>query len=117
MSNITQLIQSAMQYSGILILVIGILAFCVSVVVQAIKEVALFKPVPTDLLVLVLSIVFTIVAVVIMCTLTAMAITWYIIFISLIVGFFVSEVATNGWSKITSIYNRCKKTNSTDQTN
>lgn len=110
MSNVSQFIQEAMQYSAMLILAIGFLAFCVSVIVQAIKNVKMFKPMPTDLLVLVLSIVLTIVAILVVCSIVGIAITWYFIVVALICGFFVSEVATDGWSKISAIYNRCKKT-------
>ena len=109
MNSIISLAQDATQYIAYAVLLIGLIATVVSVIVQAIKDVTIFKGLPTDLLVLVLSIVITILVILALCSYCVIAITWYIIIASIISGFFVSVVARDGWSTITSIYGRCIK--------
>jgi len=95
----TQLI----AHASTLVLVIGILAFIVSVIIQVIKGVALFKNVPTDLVVVILSIVLTVLTYFAYISYVSMAFLWYTLFAAIILGFIVALVAMQGWTKVVSI--------------
>lgn len=91
---------------SLLILVIGIIAFMVSVIIQVVKGVTLFKSVPTDLLVFVLSIVLTVLALLAYASYAKMMLVWYMIVAAVLVGFIVALVAMQGWTKVMELANR-----------
>ena len=89
-------------------MIIGILAFVVSVIIEVIKNVSFLKNIPTDLVVIVLSEVLTVLSFLAYMSYNSIAVTWYLAVGSFIAGFFVAFVAMYGWDKITELYKRFK---------
>lgn len=97
--NFTELISTG-------ILIIGILAFCVSVVTQVLKNVGGLKNIPTDILVFVLSIAMTVVTFMAFMQIKGYPIVWYMVVAAVILGFFVAFVSMFGWERLTSLRDR-----------
>lgn len=100
-----------MNYTEIIstiILLIGVLAFCVSVITQVFKGVGFLSKIPTDGLVFILSIILTVTAFVAYMQHTGHAILWYMIIAAVILGFFVAFVSMYGWEKFSSLLDRYK---------
>ena len=101
-------IEMLMQYVTYALAGIGVLAFLVSVIVQAIKEMPALKKIQTNVVALVVSLVLTPIAVVILCIYYNIVIEWYYVFTAIIAAFVVYLVSTGGWERITEIWNRSK---------
>ena len=94
----------------LILAVIGILAFLVSVVTQVFKGVGFLSMIPTDALVLVLSIGISISAFVAYMQYIQMTILWYMILAAIMAGFIVAFVAMYGWEKLSELWKRMSKT-------
>ena len=92
-----------------IILAIGILAFCVSVITEVFKGVGFLAKIPTDALVFVLSIGITVVAFVAYMQYIQQTILWYMILAAIMAGFLVAFVAMYGWEKTSELWLRFKK--------
>lgn len=91
-----------------LVVAIGALAFVVSVITEIIKGIGVMKKVPTDIVVIVLSIVLTMVAFFAYAQYAALVVAWYWVVAAIICGFFVSFVTMYGWSKLNELWSRFK---------
>ena len=89
-----------------LMVAIGALAFVVSVITEVIKGIGVFKKIPTDIVVIILSMVLTVVAFFAYAQYAALVVTWYLIVAVLIGGFFVAFIAMYGWSKLKELWTR-----------
>lgn len=89
--------------------VIGALAFIVSVITQVFKGVGVLPKIPTDILVLVLSIGITVTAFVAYMQYIQQTIIWYMILAAILAGFLVAFVAMYGWEKFAELWSRFKK--------
>ena len=89
--------------------VIGALAFMVAVVTEVIKGIGIFKRIPTDILVFVLSIGLTVAAFVAYMQYIQQTIIWYMILAAVLAGFIVAFIAMYGWEKITELWKRFGK--------
>ena len=87
---------------------IGVLAFMVSIVVQAIKEMPGLTKIPTSIVALITSVILCPLAVICLCTYYKIVITWYYIFASFLAAFIVYLVSTGGWEKVKEIWDRTK---------
>lgn len=92
-----------------IVMVVGLLAFAVSVIVEVVKGVKMFNKVPTDLMVLMLSLVLTFVAGFSYASYNAIAIKVYMISSMFIGSFFVAFIAMYGWDKLNTLFNRFKR--------
>lgn len=101
-------VTTIMQYISYLLVVVGVLAFFVAAITQAVKEMPKIKNLPTAAVALVLSLVLCPVALLALCQYFKIAITWYMIVASFIMAFIVYLVATGGWVKIKEIWERTK---------
>ncbi len=99
--------QELLSNATILLAVVGALAFIVSVITQVIK--GIFKNVPTDLVVFVLSIGITVAAFIAYMQYIQMTILWYMILAAIIAGFIVAFVAMFGWEKLSELWKRFGK--------
>nr|DAH28773.1 MAG TPA: holin [Caudoviricetes sp.] len=99
--------QELLSNATILLAVVGGLAFTVSVITQVIK--GIFKNVPTDLVVFVLSIALTVTAFIAYMQYTKAEMLWYMIVASVIAGFIVAFVAMFGWEKLSELWKRFGK--------
>ena len=98
----------AMTYLPVAFLIIGALAFLVSLIVQVIKNVGFFKRIPTDAVVIILSILLTMLLLLACTSFMGLAILWYYILAAIIAGFIVAYVAMFGWTKLYALYVRFK---------
>lgn len=94
----------------VILAVIGVLAFCVSVITQVFKGVGVLSKIPTDALVFVLSIGITVAAFMAYMQYIQMQILWYMILAAIMAGFIVAFVAMYGWEKLTELWKRMSKT-------
>ena len=99
--------QELLSNATILLAVVGGLAFIVSVITQVIKDI--FKSVPTDLVVFVLSIALTVTAFVAYMQYIKAEMLWYMIVASVIAGFIVAFVSMFGWEKLSELWKRFGK--------
>jgi hypothetical protein len=93
----------------IILAVIGAIAFIASVITQVIKGVGVFAKIPTDGLVLVLSIGITVAAFVAYMQYLHMTILWYMVLAAIMAGFVVAFVAMYGWEKLSELWKRFGK--------
>jgi hypothetical protein len=91
------------------IALISILAFIVSLITEVIKNLGFLKRIPTNILVLVLSIIVTIIAYFAYCSYNNCQVYWYTIVGSFFSAFIVAYVATYGWEKLHTLYLRFQK--------
>ena len=89
-----------------LMVAVGALAFAVSVITEVIKGIGVFKKIPTDIVVTVLSIVLTIVALFAYAQYASLVVAWYLIVAAIICGFFVAFITMFGWSKFKDLWTR-----------
>lgn len=97
-----------MQYITYALMVVGAMAFAVSVVTQAIKEMPGLEKLPTSAVALAVSMILCPTAVVIACQYFKIVIVWYYVFASFIAAFVVHLVATGGWDRVAGIWERTK---------
>lgn len=99
--------QELLSNATLLLAVVGCLAFIVSVITQVIKDI--FKNIPTDLVVFVLSIALTVTAFIAYMQYIGAVMLWYMIVASVIAGFIVAFVAMFGWEKLSELWKRFGK--------
>lgn len=88
---------------------VAILAFVVSAITEVIKNVWPFKAVPTDAVVIGLSILITTVAYFGMIGYNGRLFVWYELALTIVGAFIVAYVAMFGWAKLGELWNRFKK--------
>lgn len=97
-----------MQYVTYALIVVGVLAFVVSMITQVIKEMPGLVKLPTTVVALAVSMILCPLTVVVMCHYFRIVIVWYYVFASFIAAFIVYLVATGGWDRVTEIWDRTK---------
>lgn len=94
-----------------LVVAVGALAFVVSVITEVIKGIGVVKKVPTDIVVIILSMVLTVVAFFAYAQYAALVAAWHWVVAALICGFFVAFIAMYGWSKLNELWTRFNPNN------
>lgn len=89
-----------------LMIAVGTLAFVVSVITEVIKGIGVFKKIPTDIVVIILSMVLTVVAFFAYAQYASLVVAWYLVVAAIIGGFFVAFIAMHGWSKLKELWTR-----------
>lgn len=89
-----------------LMVAVGALAFVVSVITEVIKGIGVFKNIPTDIVVTILSMVLTVVAFFAYAQYVSLVVAWYLVVAAIIGGFFVAFIAMYGWSKLKELWTR-----------
>lgn len=97
-----------MQYITYAFMAIGVLAFVVAVIVQAVKELPGLQRIQTSVVALVVSVILCQLAVIIVCQCCKIVIVWYYPVGAVIAAFIVYLVATGGWERVKEIWNRTK---------
>jgi len=95
-----------MEQASSLVSVIGMLAFIVSAITQATKNLPGLQRIPTDAQVIALSLLFTLLAVLAYAQLSGLAVRWYLIAAVLPLGLLVSFVAMYGWATARDLWQR-----------
>lgn len=97
MGSITQEVSQVISF-------IGIMAFIVSAITEAVKKWAWFeKRVPTALTVIVLSLILCPLCALGLAAHYGVAVTWFMLTASFIVAFIVALVAMDGWERVTDL--------------
>ena len=104
-----EIMQALITNMTIVLAIIGALAFMVSVRTEVIKGVGVFKKVPTDIVVFVLSICITVATFVGYMQYIQMTILWYMILAAIMAGFVVAFVSMYGWEKLSELWKRFGK--------
>lgn len=97
------------EYLPLASAIITVLAFIVSLITETIKNIGFLKKIPTNIVVLVLSIVLSILAYAAAASYFKFKVYWYGIVGSLLGGFVVNYIATYGWEKFNTLYLRYQK--------
>lgn len=97
------------QNMTLFLAIIGAIAFMVSVITQVFKGVGALSRIPTDMLVLVLSIGLTVTAFVAYMQYAQLKIIWYMIIAAILAGFIVAFVSMYGWEKMTDLWYRYRR--------
>lgn len=90
------------------LIVVGGLAFMVSVITEVTKNLSILKKIPTDVQVITLSMVLSVLALIIYCQYTTTKMLWYYVVAAVILSFIVAFVAMYGWEKLTALRKRFK---------
>jgi hypothetical protein len=104
------------QYLPLGIAVISLLAFLVSLITEVIKNLGFMRKIPTNIVVLVLSVGLCLIAYLAYCSICECRIYWYSIIGSILGGFIVAYVATYGWEKLHALYLRFQKQKENENT-
>lgn len=89
------------------IMIIGILAFLVSAITEALKKWQWFnKKVPTALVVIGTSLILCPITMLGMAAYYQITIEWYMVFASFIAAFVVALIAMDGWERVIDLANR-----------
>lgn len=89
---------------AVLFPIIGLLVAVVNVVTQVIKK-ATWDRLPTNVVVLILSVALTLVAFFAYAQIQAVAVTWYMVVAAVVAGFLVAYAAMFGFDKLKEILN------------
>lgn len=95
--------------SSKILALIGGLAFIVTVIIEAIKGTKLLDKVPTQLMVLIVSMLVCVIGYVAYASYSGMPITWYYIFAAFVSSFVVSYVSMYGFDTLSELYHKFKK--------
>lgn len=105
MENIN-IIQNSAQYISFALLVMGCMAFGVSIIVQVIKSLPGLKNIPTNAVVFALAIILSMIAFFVYVEIMKIVICWYYIVAAVVFGFFVAYIAIFGWTQFDELYKR-----------
>lgn len=92
---------------SVLLPIIGALVAVVNIVTQVLKKVTWDK-LPTNILVLLLSVALTVAAFFAYAQITALAVTWYMVAAAVVAGFAVAYAAMFGFDKLRETFNSIK---------
>lgn len=91
-----------------LMMVFGILATVLSVITEITKELGPLKKIPTELQVIVTSLVLTPVTMLALAQYYKITVEWFMVFASFIAAFVIAYISMYGWEKLLGIYDRMK---------
>ncbi len=95
--------------SSKILALIGLLAFIVTVIIEVIKDTKPLNQVPTQLVVLIVSMLVCVIGYLAYASYSGMPITWYYIFAAFVSSFIVSYVSMYGFDTLSKLYNKFKK--------
>ena len=111
------LTQELMKYLATGLTILSILAFAVSIVTQVIKNIGKLKEVATNIVVMALSLVITLVSMIAYLQYIKTPILWYYVFAAILASFIVSIVSTSGWKMVFDIWNKVRTNISEEEWN
>lgn len=103
------MLEQGFAYLTQLITVIGVLAFIISVITEVTKNVSFLAKIPTQLQVIVLSLVICVAGLFAWSSYSGFTVYWYYVVGVLILAFIVALVTIEGWEKVTEIWSRTTK--------
>ena len=102
--DFNEIINMIMHYGSILLGIVFALVTVVQLITEVVKR--LLPKVPTDLVVVVLSIALTVLSLIVYTSVMEITVMWYYAVGAVVLGIVVSYAAMFGWDKFTAIWNR-----------
>ena len=99
-----EIINAIIHYGSILLGVVFVLVTVVQLITEVVKR--LLPKVPTDLVVVVLSIALTVLTLIVYAAIMEISIMWYYAVGAVVLGIVVAYAAMFGWDKFTAIWTR-----------
>ena len=100
------IINALIHYGSIILGIMFALTTAVTLIVEVVKR--LVPKIPTDLVVVVISIALTVLAMIVYASVIEISVMWYYAVGAVILGIFVAYAAMFGWDKFTAIVSRLK---------
>lgn len=94
------------QVLSVLVICIGVCAFFVSLVTEALKSIERINHMPTKLVCYIVALVLTTPLFCAMMAFMKQPIEWYMVFASFLMSFVVAKVSMSGWDDVTELANR-----------
>ena len=101
-----EIINKIFEYATTVLSAMVILVFVTTIIVEVVK--GLFKRVPTNIVAVAVSLIVTILAAVILCTVMEIPIVWYYIVGAVMLGIFVAYASMFGFDKFKATWERLK---------
>lgn len=95
-----------MNYASIILVGVAILCTFISIVTEFTKQIGVLNRIPTDLQVLILSIVTCVVGYLAYASYVGSLIKWYIIVAAIAVAFLIAIICCKGWAFVINIWKR-----------
>lgn len=105
--DINQIISYLIEYWSILLAIMAVLVFATNIIVEVIK--GLFPNVPTNIVVIIISMIVTIVALLVLCSVLEITIMWYYAVGAVVLGIFVGYAAMFGFDKFKEAWDKVKQ--------
>lgn len=90
--------ESILNWS-VVISIVGVLVVLTNIITQVLKKVT-WEELPTNILVVIISMVLTLVAFFAYCQIKAVAVVWYMVVATVVLGFMVAYAAMFGFDKL-----------------
>lgn len=99
--------ESVLNWSAV-ISIIGVLVALTNIITQVLKKVT-WAQLPTNILVVIISMVLTLAAFFAYCQIKAIAVVWYMVAAAVVLGFMVAYAAMFGYDKLMEALGKTKK--------
>jgi len=90
---------------SVILSIVGVLVVLTNIITQVLKKLT-WEKMPTNILVVIISMTLTLVAFFAYCQINAIVITWYMIVAAVILGFLVAYAAMFGFDKLKEVLNQ-----------
>lgn len=90
---------------SVILSIVGVLVVLTNIITQVLKKVT-WEKMPTNILVVIISMTLTLVAFFAYCQINAIVITWYMVVAAVILGFLVAYAAMFGFDKLKEVLNQ-----------
>lgn len=90
---------------SVILSIVGVLVVLTNIITQVFKKLT-WEKMPTNILVVIISMTLTLVAFFAYCQINAIVITWYMIVAAVILGFLVAYAAMFGFDKLKEVLNQ-----------
>lgn len=90
---------------SVILSIVGVLVVLTNIITQVLKKLT-WEKMPTNILVVIISMALTLVAFFAYCQIKAIAIVWYMIVAAVILGFLVAYAAMFGFDKLKEVLNQ-----------
>ena len=105
--DINLIISTIFEYGSVLLTVMALLVFVTNIIVEVVK--GLFPKLPTNILATIISMVITVVAMFVMCSIMDITVMWYYAVGAVVLGIFVGYAAMFGFDKFKAAWESIRK--------
>lgn len=105
--DINLIINNIFEYASILLAIMAVLVFATNIIVEVIK--GLFPKTPTNIVVIIVALIVTIIALLVLCSVLEITIMWYYAVGAVVLGIFVGYAAMFGFDKFKDAWEKVKQ--------